>query len=71
MKKVLKFLLFTIIVHALLYGFYLLTSNGLADKTIYLQLRRYIPCAIAVASTVWLWRPRLPLSKLLPHVIIG
>lgn len=71
MKKVLKFLLFTIIVHALLYGFYLLTSNGLADKTIYLQLRRYIPCAIAVASTVWLWRPRLPLSNLLPHIIIG
>ena len=62
------FLISAFLIHLFLYGFYLLVSAGLPDKTVYLQLRRYIPCAVAAAAAISLWRKTgLPLQKLWPH----
>jgi heptose-I-phosphate ethanolaminephosphotransferase len=75
MKKhqhLLYFAICALVVYAFLYGFYLLMSVGIPDKTIYLQLRRYIPCAIAVAVAMTFWhRAQLPLRKLLPHALVA
>lgn len=61
-----------LLVFAGLYGFYLLMNTGLPDKTIYLQLRRYIPCALAVTIACTFWRQaQLPLHKLLPYLLVG
>lgn len=55
-----------------LYGFYLCMSVGIPDKTIYLQLRRYIPCALAMAFSVKLWqRAGLPVFRLWPHGLVS
>lgn len=61
-----------LIIHFFLYGFYLCMSVGIPDKTIYLQLRRYIPCALVVAFSVTLWRHAgLPTVKLWPHSTVA
>ena len=71
-KKSFPFIFVGIVTYILLYGFYLATSVGLADKTVYLQLRRYIPCALAVAAAFQLWRSAgfSPL-RLYPHLLVS
>lgn len=60
-----------LITHITIYGFYLCTSNGLANKTIYLQLRRFVPCALLVAVPIYLWDcSGLPLHLLFPYAIV-
>ena len=72
LRKILKFLLCALVIHAFIYGFYLLTSAGLPDKAIYLQLRRYIPCAVVVTAAIFLWQKRkYPLAKLWPYTLVG
>ena len=71
-RHTLLFLLTTVIIYLALYSLYLFLSVGLPDKTIYLQLRRYIPCAFAVSSAAWLWWfDGLSLKRLIPHIIVG
>ena len=55
-----------------LYGPYVLLSKGNSAENRHLQLRRFIPCAIAVtvAWSLWLWAG-LPVSRLFPHVLVG
>lgn len=60
------------VIYIFLYGFYLSMSVGIPDKTIYLQLRRYIPCALAAAFSVTLWRRAgLPVFRLWPHGLVS
>ena len=60
-----------LIVHIIIYGFYLLTSEGLANKTIYLQLRRYIPCSLAMTFMLYLWQiSDLPAQILFGSIVI-
>lgn len=60
-----------LIAHVIIYGFYLFTSNGLAPKTIYLQSRRYIPCALVITFALYLWaKASLPLQFLAPYLLI-
>ena len=67
----LKYLLLFLITYAVFYGTYLFCSVGLPDKTIYLQLRRYIPCALAVTLSIYFWRrAALPLLKLWPYALV-
>ena len=69
---VIKFICFCIIVETFLFGFYYITSIGIADKTFYLQMRRYIPCSIAVVSSIYLWRlSKLKFKKIFPHALVG
>ena len=71
-RHVLSFILLSLVIYIFLYGFYLLLSNGIPDKTIYLQLRRYIPCALVAAGAVLLWlRAGLPVLKLAPHLFVS
>lgn len=71
-RKIILFIITTVIVYICLYGFYMLMSIGIPDKTIYLQMRRYVPCAIAVTATFFLWKQcGLDFKKLLPHAFVG
>jgi heptose-I-phosphate ethanolaminephosphotransferase len=71
-KNYVLFLATFVGVFVCLYGFYLLISAGLPDKAVYLQLRRYLPCALAVAIALALWRrAQLPLRKLVPYLLVG
>lgn len=70
--KLVGFLLPTILIYIFLYSFYLLTSVGLPDKAIYLQMRRYVPCAIAAGAAIYFWlKSELPARKLIPHALVG
>ena len=67
-----KFICSCILVEILLFSFYYAMSIGIADKTFYLQMRRYIPCSIAIVSAVYLWRHLgFKLKNLLPHAFVG
>ena len=71
-KKFYPYICIFIFTYGLLYSFYLATSFGLADKTIYLQSRRYIPCALAVTVSCYFWcRFNFPLYKLYPHALVA
>ncbi len=47
-----QMLFYSIILFALLFAYYVLTSNVLGNKPFYLQLRRFIPMSIICVSTV-------------------
>lgn len=51
---------------------YYLTAVGIRPTTLYLQMRRYIPCALAVALAVSLWKQAgLNIKSLAPHALVG
>ena len=61
-KSICKILLYSCVVFALVFGYYVLTSNGLGNKPFYLQLRRFIPMSIFfVISTTILVKRTKPL----------
>lgn len=48
------------------------TSVGIRPGTLFLQMRRYIPCALAVAIAISLWKQSgFGLKQLLPHAVVG
>src|SRR5574344_1480689 len=71
-SQLLHYFLIFLGIYVLLYGFYLLTSVGIPYKTIGLQSRRYLPCALAVTLSLYCWiQAKLPLKKLAPHFLIS
>lgn len=67
-----RYLLIFVSVYAFLYGSYLLLSVGLPAKTIFLQSRRYLPCALAVSLSLYFWcKAGYPLTKLLPYSLVS
>ncbi|WP_405380847.1 sulfatase-like hydrolase/transferase [Phascolarctobacterium sp.] len=69
-KKHFMFIVTFVVSYVIISGCYYFTSEGIASYTIGLQMRRYIPCALAVALAVELWKKSgLRLSKLLPHAV--
>ena len=61
-----------IVTFIVLVGIYYLTSVGIRNSTLFLQMRRYIPCAISVAIAVTLWKKSgLGRGNLLPHALVG
>ena len=55
-----------------LVGVYYFTSVGIRPTTLFLQMRRYIPCALAVALAISMWKQAgLKLKHLLPQAIVG
>lgn len=58
--------------YIVLVGVYYFTSVGIRPTTLFLQMRRYLPCALAVAIAVSMWKHAgLKLKQLLPHAIVG
>lgn len=61
-----------IITYIFLVTTYYLTSVGIRPSTLFLQMRRYIPCALAVALSVATWQQAgLKVKALLPHALVG
>lgn len=75
MKFVLKnkfFIVSLILTYAFLVGVYYLTSVGIRHTTLFLQMRRYIPCALAVTIAIYMWKQAgLTLKQLFPHAAVG
>ncbi len=66
------FWLTLVLVYIFVVTSYYFTSVGIRNSTLFLQLRRYLPCAVAAAVAVTLWQGAgLRLSKLLPHAVAG
>jgi len=71
-KSIPIFAISCIISYIFMYGFYLLMSSGLPDKTLYLQLRRYIPNAILIGISIVLWKKSgFSWFNLCPYAIIS
>ena len=46
------YLILALVLYVISYSFYLLISHGLGSKATYLQMRRYIPCALAAVVPI-------------------
>lgn len=66
------FLASLVMAYVFLVVVYYLTSVGIRHSTFFLQMRRYIPCALAVALSVAAWQQAgLKVKALLPHALVG
>lgn len=71
-KKNKHFLLVLLISYLILVLTYGLTAVGIAKYTFFLQMRRYIPCAVTVALATSLWlKAGYNYKKLLPHTVVA
>lgn len=71
-KKHQNFFVALIISYLLLVVTYAVTSVGIAKYTFFLQMRRYIPCAVTVALATSLWlKAGYNYKKLLPHTVVA
>lgn len=71
-KKHQSFFTALIISYLLLVVTYAVTSVGIAKYTFFLQMRRYIPCAVTVALATSLWhKAGYNYKKLLPHTVVA
>ena len=72
LRKHKTFIATLIISYVFLVTTYYLTSVGIRPSTLSLQMRRYIPCALAVALSVATWQQAgLKVKALLPHALVG
>lgn len=72
LRKHKTFIATLIISYVFLVTTYYLTSVGIRPSTLFLQMRRYIPCALAVALSVAAWQQAgLKVKALLPHALVG
>lgn len=71
-KKHQNFFVALIISYLLLVVTYAVTSVGIAKYTFFLQMRRYIPCAVTVALATSLWlKAGYNYKNLLPHTVVA
>ena len=71
-KKNKHFLLVLLISYLILVLTYGLTAVGIAKYTFFLQMRRYIPCAVTVALATSLWlKAGYNYKNLLPHTVVA
>lgn len=72
MEKSKKFLISFILVYLFLLLIYYVTAVGIRPSTLYLQMRRYIPCALAVSLSIHFWKAaKLDVKKLLSHAVVS
>lgn len=73
LKKYKTILVCFLLTYSFLVISYYLTSVGIRNSTLFLQMRRYIPCALTVAIAISLVeKSGLSLKKLLlPHALVG
>lgn len=65
------YLIFTIALYIFSYGFYITCSHGLGHKAEYLQLRRFIPCAILAVLPMYLVNESLLSPQYLLSFLVG
>ena len=65
------YLIFTIALYIFSYGFYVTCSHGLGHKAEYLQLRRFIPCAILAVLPMYLVNESLLSPQYLLSFLVG
>ena len=65
------YLIFTIVLYIFSYGFYVTCSHGLGHKAEYLQLRRFIPCAILAVLPMYLANESLLFPQYLLSFFVG
>ena len=65
------YLIFTIALYIFSYGFYVTCSHGLGHKAEYLQLRRFIPCAILAVLPMYLVNESLLFPQYLLSFLVG
>lgn len=76
MQKLIKKPLFcylfqTLILYALIFAYYWAVSNGLGDKPFYLQMRRFLPCALFTLLPMYLIGSSLFSRYFLSHIVVG
>ena len=65
-------LLTFIVLYIFICTFYYLTSPGIPDKTLFLQLRRFVPCALAATIAIGFWRYLdYAMRGLTPHALVS
>lgn len=71
-SKYKTFIISFLVTYIFLVGVYYFTSVGIRHTTLFLQMRRYLPCAIAVALAVTMWKHAgLNFKNLLPHTLVA
>ena len=65
------YLIFTIVLYIFSYTFYGTGSHGLGHKAEYLQLRRFIPCAILAVLPMYLVNESLLSPQYLLSFLVG
>jgi len=71
-KQYKYFILLFLIAYVLFFGLYYATQIGVADFTVRLQLRRFLPCALAVTAAIFLWKQNgLALRGLSAPALVG
>lgn len=65
------YLIFTIVLYIFSYAFYVNCSHGLGHKAEYLQLRRFIPCAILAVLPIYLVNESLLSPQYLLSFLVG
>ena len=65
------YIIFTIVLYIFSYGFYVTCSHGLGHKAEYLQLRRFIPCAILAVLPMYLANESLLSPQYLLSFLVG
>lgn len=51
-----EFFVSLVVVYVFLIADYFFTSLGISPSTLFLQMRRYIPCAVSVAIAITVWK---------------
>lgn len=60
-----------IIAEIFLFSIYYILSSQIADNTFYLQLRRFLPCALGISVAIFFWKKfNFPIINLTTHIII-
>ena len=60
------------LVYCFIFGVYYLTSVVSRPETIYLQMRRYFPCALSAALVIAYWRKlNMPWRGLIPYALVS
>lgn len=72
MRKHIQWIGTFLVIYTFLLGTFYFTSIGTESYRILLNMRRYFPCALSVAFSIWIWkRYGLPTKALLPYGIVG
>ena len=70
-NKYIKIIIYTLIVWALFFGFYVATSNGLGNKPYYLQMRRFVPMSLVCVLTTYFVAQKVNKGFFLSFSIVG
>ena len=72
LNKYKPYFIISIISEIFLFLIYYIFSNEIADNTFYLQIRRFLPCALGISVAIYFWKKfNFPAINLTTHIIIA